>query len=286
MPTATPFDATKTSALLERLAALHPEHASIIKSFAPLTIARERLLHEYALRRRLKPQLAGSAFLPMAHVPLCARVTAAVCEGVVEALKEGLPEARVHLQAVGERIAATPSVARRLCKAQLCDEGTVLPDYAAKHGLELAVLGLVISQTSQIMTARATRALPPLEGRTSSMTCPYCGSRPDLSVIHAPEGERLLLCSHCGRHWRYSRTACPLCAADEPHNLQHLYAEGSKDERAVICQKCRHYILEVDIRPLDLSPDTCRPLTLALGYLDVLAQDERAVAVSAEPVER
>ena len=105
-------------------------------------------------------------------------------------------------------------------------------------------------------------------------TCPYCGGKPELSVVHEKEGHRSLFCTDCGRHWRFQRTACPSCGCDKPDNLRLHFAESTPDERAVSCKNCGHYILEADIRKRDLALDGAAIVCLGMGYLDALMQEQ------------
>ena len=93
-----------------------------------------------------------------------------------------------------------------------------------------------------------------------------------LSLIHI--WHRSLFCTDCGRHWRFQRTACPSCGCDKPDNLRLHFAESTPDERAVSCKNCGHYILEADIRKRDLALDGAAIVSLGMGYLDALMQEQ------------
>ena len=136
------------------------------------------------------------------------------------------------------------------------------------------VLDMVIAQTVKILMARTANSLPEAPFDPARKTCPYCGGKPELSVVHEKEGHRSLFCTDCGRHWRFQRTACPSCGCDKPDNLRLHFAESTPDERAVSCKNCGHYILEADIRKRDLALDGAAIVCLGMGYLDALMQEQ------------
>lgn len=153
------------------------------------------------------------------------------------------------------RGALKPGSVRRLCKASLAHDPEPLALFAEKNGLSPDVLDMVIAQTVKTLWPAQRTALPEAPFDPARKTCPYCGGKPELSVVHEKEGHRSLFCTDCGRHWRFQRTACPSCGCDKPDNLRLHFAENTPDERAVSCKNCGHYILEADIRKRDLALD-------------------------------
>lgn len=132
-------------------------------------------------------------------------------------------------------------------------------------------------------------------------TCPYCGSRPSLSIIHTKEGKRDLLCPNCGQTWRFKRTICPNCLTEEAKNLLSIYKNtavktttkdgiieekdknlgGSSSgisERAIYCEKCHHYLLELDLREKSSPFEHIAILSLGLAYLDAIMQDRNGIS--------
>jgi len=277
------FNPKAITELVQNLAKYHPEHATLIEAFSALTIAREQLLHDYALKR--KPATTGTKpAILLANIPLCPTKCAAIAQEVIKALGKGFKDIKSDLNLISKQFTATPSTVRRLTKECLSGENQALQSFALKHKVAENVLSLVIVQVSQIMTAIVTKAIPEIiNPEVNDTCCPYCGSRPYLSVISTVDGRRDLLCSHCGQTWRFSRSTCPLCTTDVPKNLHHIYKENSPTERAVYCENCQHYILEKDIRNSSLSPAQCQPVALTLGYLDVLAQEEGYTPLSSIP---
>ena len=265
------YDDTALRRLLIELAASHPEHAAVIRAFTPLALARGKLLDAYALSRKTKP-LDGFPMFRFEELPVCSEKSGAIASAVLEAFAEGFPGAREQVEAV--RDALKPGSVRRLCKASLAHDPEPLALFAEKNGLSPDVLDMVIAQTVKILMARTANSLPEAPFDPARKTCPYCGGKPELSVVHEKEGHRSLFCTDCGRHWRFQRTACPSCGCDKPDNLRLHFAENTPDERAVSCKNCGPYILEADIRKRDLALDGAAIVCLGMGYLDALMQEQ------------
>ena len=248
------YDDTALRRLLIELAASHPEHAAVIRAFTPLALARCKLLDAYALSRKTKP-LDGFPMFRFEELPVCSEKSGAIASAVLEAVAEGFPGAREQVEAV--RDALKPGSVRRLCKASLAHDPEPLALFAEKNSLSPDVLDMVIAQTVKILMARTANSLPEAPFDPARKTCPYCGGKPELSVVHEKEGHRSLFCTDCGRH-----------------NLRLHFAENTPDERAVSCKNCGHYILEADIRKRDLALDGAAIVCLGMGYLDALMQEQ------------
>lgn len=132
------------------------------------------------------------------ELPVCSEKSGAIASAVLEAVAEGFPGAREQVEAV--RDALKPGSVRRLCKASLAHDPEPLALFAEKNGLSPDVLDMVIAQTVKILMARTANSLPEAPFDPARKTCPYCGGKPELSVVHEKEGHRSLFCTDCGRH--------------------------------------------------------------------------------------
>jgi FdhE protein len=75
-------------------------------------------------------------------------------------------------------------------------------------------------------------------------TCPVCGSRPDVGIVHAagPERDlRYLHCSMCESEWHLVRVKCSNCEATT--GLSYLGLEGEDGSvKAESCTECNTYL--------------------------------------------
>ena len=109
-------------------------------------------------------------------------------------------------------------------------------------------------------------------------TCPYCGSKPGLSLIKRPNGKRRLVCPLCGMDWEFSRLTCPFCGSENSLEILKIApdeecAEQESDLRWIeACSSCRHYLKTTDERRL--GGGEAIPLKEAVAglYLEFIAQ--------------
>jgi FdhE protein len=141
-------------------------------------------------------------------------------------------------------------------------------------GVSADILRMVLEETARpIAIAHARR----IAAHVSAMKwdkgyCPVCGSPPEMGVITADGGRRLLACSFCCHCWRYPRTACPFCTGKSAGPPEVYYIEGQEAERGEGCRTCRHYLPVFDIRQaVSFTPDVA---VLGLLPLEMLLQDK------------
>jgi FdhE protein len=78
--------------------------------------------------------------------------------------------------------------------------------------------------------------------------CPICGDSPSMAKLSKPKGKRSLYCSRCETEWPYSRLGCPYCGNKDADKISFLTADGYKEYRLYVCEKCKKYIKTVDER--------------------------------------
>jgi FdhE protein len=78
--------------------------------------------------------------------------------------------------------------------------------------------------------------------------CPTCGERPAMAQLVGkdPGRVRKLSCGRCRTRWRYRRTACPFCDAQDAHRLAALAVEGEAGLRIDYCDVCSGYLKTYD----------------------------------------
>ncbi len=136
--------------------------------------------------------------------------------------------------------------------AVLGGRGTEAREIAAQIGLEVELLAFVLTQIGKPVVEKRAEALQPsIKGLSwNKGYCPICGSFPELSLIKEKEGQRWLRCGFCASTWRFHRSSCPFCDAQESGGLEVIFVEGREYERVEVCHQCRKYIPGIDVRNL------------------------------------
>ena len=291
-PTATPETAApaaaapdgtgKTARLIAILRDACPEQQALLDAFAPVLCLRETALAEEAARRASAPAAspeAGTADAPSAgkggRAVGCAARRA---QPLLAALKQGFPAVAPAWEQLREAIRADAALPAYLCLARRGRKRPALSTWSKERRLPADAVNLFAEQLARLAGAAAQLGLP--EQESGDATCPYCGGRAEISLIHGTEGRRYLQCGHCSRLWRFKRTLCPHCGAEGNGILRHIFVDGQPDLRAVVCETCRHYILEADLRPRDMPLEIGPVISLVLGPLDALAQEDGASPLS------
>lgn len=254
--------------LLEQVKKNHPEQAELITAFTPLALAQEQL-RQRSSKTKINPWAA-------AEMPIALPKALDAAHILSEALATGFAANANDFRAAFAALSAKPSPLKTLCKAWLSDDKAAIATFAQRHTLTLEPLSMLILQVVRAMAAQAAPRvrLDTANAMQDGRVCPCCGSAPDMSLIFEIEGVRYLHCSLCSHTWRYARTACPFCTTDEANNLEWIFVEHNKEERAVKCHTCQKYLLELDARPLQIdSVGLAYYASLGMGHLDALAQE-------------
>lgn len=168
-----------------------------------------------------------------------------------------------------------PGSVRRLCKASLAHEPEPRwPCSREKNGLSPDVLDMVIAQTVKILMARTANSLPEAPFDPARKTCPYCGGKPELSIVHEKEGHRSLFCTDCGRHWRFQRTACPSCGATNRTICACILPKALRTNAPFPARIAGTTSLKRISASRDLALDGAAIVSLGMGYLDALMQEQ------------
>jgi FdhE protein len=102
--------------------------------------------------------------------------------------------------------------------------------------------------------------------------CPVCGNVPVISSFET-DGKRFLTCSFCWHKWPSPRLFCPFCENRETGSLHYLFSEDEQEYRIYVCDRCKKYIKNVDIRVL--SRFVYMPLEqVATFHLDIMAKEK------------
>jgi formate dehydrogenase accessory protein FdhE len=100
----------------------------------------------------------------------------------------------------------------------------------------------------------AGRGLETTPGRTG---CPFCGGRPQLSILRqesgADGGGRALMCATCMTVWPTRRVLCSNCGEEDERRLGYYQTPELPHLRVDACESCRHYLKTVDLTRLGLA---------------------------------
>jgi FdhE protein len=74
--------------------------------------------------------------------------------------------------------------------------------------------------------------------------CPTCGAPPAMAQLLGvdPGRLRMLSCGCCKTLWRFRRTGCPFCEAEDDHRLAAVAVEGENGLRIDYCEACGGYL--------------------------------------------
>jgi FdhE protein len=155
-----------------------------------------------------------------------------------------------------ETIDAGPPLLAEACRARLREGELTEPvrRWLSGEGQSAVEEYLARAAAGPVLEALGPAAGAACRGQTSARGCPRCGGRPQLSYV--PEsGESLvtaprrLLCCRCGESWVHARMSCPGCGEQSTAKLP-IYADGDRFPhlRADACERCRRYLLAIDLR--------------------------------------
>lgn len=277
-------------AVVTRLAKQHPHSAAILKAFVPLLEAQNTLAEELPAPELPKLDTAafaqGKPWLPALTTDpalyLDEVFLKAAPKKITSAAAKGLPEIKEEIRAIGAFLGKNKDAARELAAFRLKGAMPKIKTWAKNNEFNadaatLFAIHLAGAAAKRVEKAAASVALP----TWGKSYCPICGSRPHGSCLKTKEGKRFLQCSLCRHEWGFSRTTCPVCEQDSPLDLPLFFLEDQKFERAEGCNKCKHYILSLDMREL-LDDAPLELYLLCMMPLDVLmAEKEYIPAVSA-----
>lgn len=111
---------------------------------------------------------------------------------------------------------------------------------------------------------------------SSERRCPFCGGKPQLSVLQnkeagAESGNRDLMCAKCLSIWPFRRLVCAHCGEENPSKLAYFQTPTHDHVRVEACDICKHYLKGVDLTRLG----TAQPLVdeVAAAPLDLWATE-------------
>lgn len=104
-------------------------------------------------------------------------------------------------------------------------------------------------------------------GDRTGTACPICGEVIELSVLAPPNGKRYMHCKLCGYEWSAKRVGCIRCGSEQASEQIYLHTEEFPGVEMVVCQVCKQYFKELDLRILSVKDIVWEDLrTLPLNY--------------------
>jgi len=107
-----------------------------------------------------------------------------------------------------------------------------------------------------------------------SGSCPVCGNLPRFSCLDAEDAVRTLVCGMCETSWRYRRIGCPFCGNEDQKKLRHFTVGKEPGYRVDVCDECKRYLKQVDLRKVRDEDAALADLDIASARLDLLAWRE------------
>ena len=196
-------------------------------------------------------------------------------ERLIPALAAGFPKIRHELEQLQAAVLDGRFAPDLFLSAAFGGREDEAREIAGQIGLEAEVLAFALAQAAKPVVEKRAETLQPLiKGLAwNKGFCPICGSLPELSLLREKEGQRWLRCGFCSNTWRFHRTACPFCDAQEPGGLEIMFVEGREYERVEVCHQCKKYIPGIDLR--NLANEVVLEVTgFALMPLEAIAQEK------------
>lgn len=274
-------------ALVDSLRQKYPHASPLLEAFVPLLEARETLAQELPApivpepdadaMAQGRPWLAPAEGAHVSALYLDAAFMARAPQYLLDAARKGMPQLGSALDALGLLFSQNPKACHDLAALGLLGKRHRTAYWAKKHGQDKGVSALLCLHLAGAAARRvavaAQAAHKTLLDKWTQGHCPVCGGPAHAGFLQHKEGQRFVQCGLCGQVWRFSRTACPLCADDSPEGRTVFFYEGDAQARCEACEACKGYMLVPDMRdmaeniPLEL-------LLLCLMPLDMSMQEK------------
>jgi FdhE protein len=138
--------------------------------------------------------------------------------------------------------------------AGAADAGSMVGRWLRDEAQPPAERYLARAAAGPVLEALDTDALAGLRAGGDGRRCPRCAGSPQLSYVEDSgdplvTAPRWLLCTRCAGTWIHERMSCPGCGETSSARLP-IYAESERlaHLRADGCERCRRYLITVDLR--------------------------------------
>jgi formate dehydrogenase accessory protein FdhE len=201
------------------------------------------LLREYVLLLQVQRQ--------------CAEVLGAYSDRLTGELHTDLSHVHAAANAAVEHVATAGPVVQREHAQHVIDDrrafdALLLDGWKATR--DVPFLARVILQPYAECLARLGRRPAGRDVTGQSISCPFCGAVPQLSILRAAVdsdgGTRQLMCSLCATVWSFNRVRCPHCGQHDERQLGYFHTATFDHLRIDSCDACRHYMKTIDLTRL------------------------------------
>lgn len=198
-----------------------------------------------------------------------------IAESLIPAMRKGFPKLSEDLSKAQAAVDMSILNPGQILSVVENPAGEAVVSLAEKVGIDPENLQFIVNTLVKPFVEKITESRLPIpeDFHWSRGYCPMCGVWPELSYIEGPEGKRWLRCSFCAHHWNYPRLKCPFCETEEQQDLELFYSEDRPHERVEVCNKCKKYIVGLDLRNV-ISEFVPEVAGLGLVHLDILAQEK------------
>jgi FdhE protein len=207
-----------------------------------------------------------------------------VARRLIPAMLRGFPKLAEDLSKAQAAIDASILNPGEILSAVENAAGEATASLAEKVEINADTLQFIVNALVKPFAEKTAESCLPLpeDFHWSRGYCPICGAWPELSYIEGAEGKRRLRCSFCAHHWDYPRIKCPFCESEDQQDLELFYSEDRPHERVEVCNKCKKYIVGLDLRNTirEFVPEVAG---LGLVHLDILAQEKSLTPGAALP---
>jgi len=261
---------------IEQIKKKRPGYGEILDFYQKVKEAQDQIkaslkIDPIHLKKEWKELLAkeGFSLLQKQDFPVDVKTSVALFETLCQIAKAANPHMAGQVRIIKEVIDNKKIDLKKLLKEGVGEQK--IEKIADESGLDKKVFSFLIQNSAK---PSIEAGMEQLRGELDPETwlkgyCPMCGSLPSLSLLKEEVGNRYLLCSFCGYHWRIDRIFCPFCNNKDQESLHYFYGEGEETHRIDLCEKCHQYIKTIDYRNLQESDPVLEDL--ATLHLDILA---------------
>jgi FdhE protein len=275
----TAYELESVSADIDRIIERRPHAGAILHAFRSIILEKIRLLQRLQDDKRTFPLDAtrfceGVALIQQVQLFLPDDPWKEIATAVTGAISQGFPTLAQDMERLGEQVAAGEVDCYDFFREPSADGDLQLVTWASEIQISTTALGLFLRVVASLILSKRrmdmAEELKPLPWTKGY--CPVCASMPMLSVIRE-EGQQWLQCSQCRHEWIFPRMTCPYCNHQSPDATEYFYVEGETNEKALVCGKCKRYLVTVN-QAGALNRSHPAVIAMSLTHLDLILQEK------------